>query len=107
MYQVFSREGGVTHVKSLNYSLIQKDQNSDFKITKKDELIFEDELNWGQVHPCRHANGRDWWLIQQSTWGDTILSVFYLLRVKHLVETGSRIFRSKVFQKAQKDSNES
>lgn len=79
LYQVRAKDEGPSYVKSLNYSLISRNSNGKFEVTLKDVVIVEDEFNPGQIHPCRHANGRDWWLIQQNVEGDTV-SVFMITK---------------------------
>ncbi len=72
IYQILPRDEEGSYVSSLNYSLVSRDEGSKYKITKKDETIREDNLNFGQIHACLHGNGRDWWLIQQSEEGDSV-----------------------------------
>jgi len=33
------------------------------KVTFKDLALFSDSLDYGKLSACRHANGRDWWII--------------------------------------------
>ena len=39
-----------------------------------DKVLYNDErLNIGKINACRHANGRDWWIIQQSEFNKELL----------------------------------
>jgi len=38
--------------------------NGKGRVLKKREVLMEDTLEYGRITACRHANGRDWWIIQ-------------------------------------------
>ena len=59
--------------KSLNYSIVTKNQEGFFEVSQKDNIIISDELNFGHITACRHANGRDWWVIQHTIEDDLAL----------------------------------
>jgi len=40
--------------------------DSEFTVVQKDVDIISDRLNYGKINACRHANGEDWWIIQQT-----------------------------------------
>jgi hypothetical protein len=49
----------------LSYSKIDMNKNNgEGLVIEKDEEILWDSLSGGQLEAVRHANGRDWWLIQ-------------------------------------------
>ena len=51
----------------LYYSEIDMNMNSGLgKVMKKKELIFLDTLQFGFITACKHANGRDWWIIENE-----------------------------------------
>ena len=33
------------------------------KVVLKDQVLISDSLDYGKMTACRHANGRDWWII--------------------------------------------
>ncbi|MBK8489799.1 MAG: T9SS type A sorting domain-containing protein [Saprospirales bacterium] len=47
------------------YSIIDMSLNSGLGgVLEKDHLVMEGVyLHWGQITACRHANGRDWWIL--------------------------------------------
>lgn len=48
----------------ITYSTIDPDYNSSGRVMVKDEEIaLIDSLSIGELTACRHANGRDWWMI--------------------------------------------
>ncbi|CAN5519364.1 hypothetical protein BH11BAC2_BH11BAC2_20620 [soil metagenome] len=48
----------------LYYSKIDKTlNNGKGKVISKNQVICSDTLDLGQVLACRHANGRDWWIV--------------------------------------------
>ena len=52
---------------SLYTTLIDMSINSgDGKVIKLNNLILKDTLNSGQLTTCKHANGRDWWVLAQK-----------------------------------------
>lgn len=55
-------------IRQLLYSVIDAHTNSGLgKVTLKNELLHEDTLT-GMIAACRHANGRDWWLVVQENY---------------------------------------
>jgi len=55
----------------LYYSLVDMSANGGLgRVEMKNQILVSDSLSMGQVHAVKHANGREWWLIQgkgQST----------------------------------------
>lgn len=43
-------------------------------VTSKNNLIFQDTLNWG-IGACKHSNGRDWWVVMMKDSSDIVYSV--------------------------------
>ena len=78
----------------LNYSIIKKNENDRYEVTDKNLLVREDVYDVGRVNTCRHANGRDWWLIQQNLEGDSLF-VFLVdsngIHLKHTSESELRL----------------
>ena len=67
IYQTREVIGNTSEVTSLSYSTIRKiDDEGNYEVLHKDSPIINDQLKSGQVNACRHANGRDWWIIQQN-----------------------------------------
>jgi hypothetical protein len=53
-----------TWLKNINFSVVDLSlNNGNGKVTLKEEHIVEDTLDIGDWTACRHANGRDWWII--------------------------------------------
>ena len=48
----------------LQYSMIDMSRNGgDGEAILLNHLIINDTLDWGHLTACRHANGRDWWIL--------------------------------------------
>ncbi|HRD80682.1 MAG TPA: PKD domain-containing protein, partial [Saprospiraceae bacterium] len=48
----------------LHYSTIELSQQyPDGRVTEKNVVLYEGQVTFGQVAACRHANGRDWWIL--------------------------------------------
>ena len=47
----------------LFYSEIRKIDNEQGEVILRKELILHDTLGAGKLSACKHANGRDWWII--------------------------------------------
>jgi len=59
----------------LYYSVI--DMNSDSGlggVIQKNQIVFQDSLDWG-IGVCKHANGRDWWIVALKDSSNTIYKV--------------------------------
>jgi hypothetical protein len=44
------------------------------QVLVKNQIVFSDTLNWG-IGACKHANGRDWWVVMQKQASDIIYIV--------------------------------
>jgi PKD repeat protein len=56
--------GHVTNNWPLHYSIIElSPQYSDGRVTEKNVVLYEGQVTFGQMAACRHANGRDWWIL--------------------------------------------
>jgi len=47
----------------LFYSLIAHEEESEIEVVLRKELLLADTLDFGKLSACRHANGRDWWVL--------------------------------------------
>ena len=48
-------------------SIIDMNENGEEgKLTELNKLVLKDTFNTGQLSACKHANGRDWWVINQK-----------------------------------------
>ncbi|HRH83247.1 MAG TPA: hypothetical protein PK210_03335, partial [Bacteroidia bacterium] len=55
---------GYSHSRYLYYSIIDMTLNGGFgAVTSKNQILITDSLNYGKIAACKHANGRDWWVI--------------------------------------------
>ncbi len=60
------------------YSVIDKNLNGgmgDIIAGKKTVPVIEDTLTWGRITSCKHANGRDWWLIMHRYYSDLYYNI--------------------------------
>lgn len=49
----------------LYYSIIDMKENNGLgAVIEKRQLLLTDTLDWGKLSATRHANGRDWWILQ-------------------------------------------
>jgi len=58
----------------LAYSIIEYNLDNKLEVVLKDEVYESGCYNVGFKHAVRHANGRDWWMLSESTASDTISS---------------------------------
>ena len=50
----------------LYYAIIDMNQNGGLgKVISKKNLLYKGTFGGGRITACRHANGRDWWLVHQ------------------------------------------
>lgn len=62
---------------SLYYSVVDMTQNGGLgAVIQKNSLAFQDTLSWG-IGACRHANGRDWWIVVLKDSSDLIFKVLF------------------------------
>jgi len=58
---------------NLFYSVIDKKGNNGLgKVIEKNNKVFSHTLSPSHLTACRHANGKDWWIVKQSIYTDTI-----------------------------------
>ena len=61
--------------KNLRLSIIKR-INNDFQVSLKDSIILKDTVDAGMTTGCRHANGRDWWIIQHEQYSNRRYKLF-------------------------------
>ncbi|KXK45612.1 MAG: hypothetical protein UZ10_BCD003001827 [Bacteroidetes bacterium OLB10] len=64
---------------AVNYSIIDMTKDSGFgevDSLQKFNVAFQDTLNWG-LAACRHANGRDWWLVSIKDSSDIAIKMLF------------------------------
>ncbi len=61
---VFDYEPGVVH--SIWYTLIDEACNGGLGCVIKKDIVLENKIYKNNIQACRHANGRDWWIIAIS-----------------------------------------
>ncbi len=54
---------GVPRALQLYYSLIDPTVGINGTVYFKNQILIDDTIEIGNLTPCRHANGRDWWLL--------------------------------------------
>jgi len=74
-----------TGYSDLQYGTLVVNADGDYELLDKDASINDKVQDSGNIHACRHANGRDWWMLQFSR--DTVYT--YLIdprgiRLSHL-----------------------
>jgi hypothetical protein len=66
---------GALLTRFLYYSIIDMSQNSGKgAVTLKNQVLIADSLSAGNLTACKHANGRDWWLIKHKAYS----TLYYL-----------------------------
>jgi hypothetical protein len=50
-------------VSTIYYSLVEPTAGMNGTVFLKNQVLFNDTAEIGTLYPCRHANGRDWWLL--------------------------------------------
>lgn len=81
---------------SLYYSIIDRRGDGGLgEVIDRDILLLEEHLQNGQYTACRHANGRDWWIVARQYYGKKLF-VFLLdptgIRLDHLDSTEELLF---------------
>lgn len=87
IYKIGNYDGEVYPKETLNYSIIEKNELGEYKIVEKDILAKESVFDVGKVNACRHANGKDWWVIQQNIEADSLFVFLLDDRGLHLNNT--------------------
>ncbi|MFZ4543306.1 MAG: T9SS type A sorting domain-containing protein [Saprospiraceae bacterium] len=61
------------YVPRLSYSIVDMKKDTGYgEVIVKNKTIIQDTLSAGDIAACRHANGKDWWVIvPQWTWDTT------------------------------------
>ncbi|MFZ4635386.1 MAG: PKD domain-containing protein [Saprospiraceae bacterium] len=61
-------------------------------VTEKRTLVLEDTMHAGHMTACKHANGRDWWVLSKKLYSDTTY-VFMVtpegMKLSHIQEIGT------------------
>lgn len=61
----------------LYYSVIDKTLDTGLgSVISKNNVIFQDTIIWG-IAACRHANGRDWWIVTIKDSSDVALKILF------------------------------
>lgn len=78
----------------MKYLIINKDQN----VTVRKGSMIHDTINEGCLTACRHANGRDWWIL--LTEKNTNLFYKFLLTPEGIIKVGEQKIGTKVIDGA-------
>jgi hypothetical protein len=57
-------------------------------VVSKNDTVFKDTLNWG-IGACKHANGRDWWIVMHENATDAIYTVLFTAQGIHSIQKQS------------------
>ena len=79
--------GNVGKALQLYYSKIDPLYNGIGNVNLKNQVLIDDSLEIGRIVPCRHANGRDWWVLIKkfnSNQYYTVLITPYEISVKFI-----------------------
>ncbi len=69
-------------------SLIVYDNDmDDWVVIEKSDHIIIDTLDWGLLSACRHANGRDWWVIAPKMKSGIIYTVLLIENGQMVIDT--------------------
>jgi hypothetical protein len=69
VYKPYDFLGATTTIISteLRYTAVEKDlSNNTYKVTDKEQVFQTGLFDYGELTACRHANGRDWWILQRK-----------------------------------------
>lgn len=74
---------------SLRYSIVDMtlDSGNGNFTNLKNEILIEDTLILGRISACRHANGRDWWILSHELWSDQFYSLLLTSDTIQLFQT--------------------
>src|SRR5690606_1334952 len=85
-------------VYNLKYTQVDMNmQNGLGVVTNKNVVISDEEHVWGGLTACRHANGRDWWVVKPVYISDSSAFNLYLLDESGLRHHSAQIFPSDYF----------
>ncbi|MEY2828644.1 MAG: hypothetical protein RIQ33_502 [Bacteroidota bacterium] len=58
---------GINLPTKIRYSIVDMAYNNGLgKVIEKDKILNESLFEWGRINAIQHANGRDWWIIQNG-----------------------------------------
>jgi hypothetical protein len=58
---------GINLPAKIKYSIVDMTYNNGLgKVIEKDKILNEGLFEWGRINAILHANGRDWWIIQNG-----------------------------------------
>lgn len=66
---IYDTVGWISALKPSRYlklSKVIKDQNGQYAVTVKDEILIKDTIILGSISAVKHGNGRDWWVFAQK-----------------------------------------
>jgi hypothetical protein len=74
---------------SLRYSVIDMTLDSAYGnfTNQKNIILVQDTLVSGRIMACRHANGRDWWIISHELWSNMFYEFLLTPDTVHLFQT--------------------
>jgi len=77
-YDLFPEIDGYYAGNALYYSVVNMRENNGLgAIIALNQVLLSEMLDYGKVNACRHANGRDWWIIM-ATYNDKFYHLFLL-----------------------------
>lgn len=68
-------------------NLLEFSSNSQGKMFEKKSIVIEDTLEYGQIVSCKHANGRDWWILVPESFSNRYYTLLLDPAGLHLVDT--------------------
>jgi hypothetical protein len=82
----------------LSYSTIDISLDNNLGgVVSKNNLIINDSLSWG-ITACKHANGRDWWVIAMKDSSDSVKVILYTQNGIEQITTYSLSFIPRIFK---------
>jgi len=81
----------------LYYSLLNMDfNNGQGRVEEKKTTLLQDTLTWGNITACRHANGRDWWLLVTKQFSNKFYR--FLISPEKIELIGSQVVGDSIYE---------
>lgn len=63
LHETIAYGSGFAYADTLQYSIVDYSQNPNGAVTNKNTNLLKGQFTAGEITSCRHANGRDWWIL--------------------------------------------
>jgi hypothetical protein len=79
-------EYGSRYIGNNLYLTRVKNEEDSYIVGSKNQILVNDSLSFGQLTACRHANGRDWWMVVPEYFGEGYYSILITPDTIELIE---------------------